>query len=59
MNAVSLMHVLAIAPGLLWLSTRTEPLPAWVRLALALVAAYALVKHLPRLLKKKKKKKDL
>jgi hypothetical protein len=56
MNAVSLMHVLVIAPGLLWLAARTGPPPRGVRLALALVAAYALAKHLPRVLKTKQKR---
>lgn len=57
-KAVSLMHVLVIVPGLLLLASLTVPPPAWVRLALVLVAAYALMKHLPRILKVKTKKEN-
>ena len=48
-NTVSLMHVLVIAPGLVYLAGLSAPPPLGVRVALALVAAYALAKHLPRL----------
>jgi hypothetical protein len=44
------MHVLVIVPGLLFVASLTVPPPLGLRIALALVAAYALAKHLPRVL---------
>lgn len=57
-KAVSFLHVLVIAPGLLLLASLTVPPPAWARLALVLVAIFALIKHLPHILKETKKEKD-
>jgi hypothetical protein len=48
------MHVLVIAPGLVYLAGLSAPPPPAARLALALVAAYALAKHLPRVVRRKR-----
>lgn len=44
------MHVLVIAPGLVYLAGLSTPPPAAARAALVLVAAYALARHVPRVL---------
>jgi len=54
MAFVSAMHVAVIAPGLLALSVLDAPPPEWVRWCLRLVALYAVVKHAPRLLKRRR-----
>jgi hypothetical protein len=47
---VSAMHLAVIVPGLVALSLLDAPPPAWVRWCLRLVALFAVVKHLPRVL---------
>ena len=54
MAFVSAMHVAVIAPGLLALSLLNGPPPEWARWCLRLVALYAVVKHAPRLLKRRR-----